>query len=138
MDSERNVQFSVLWSQLKAALIRFFLALVRCAVGLGFLIGILATIYGIVCFKGQARIEERSYLLVRAAYHDEVEVVRALLRMGVDPNQLDDYCNSALDVAVYRHATASANVLRASGAVEGLSCWRWNMRAYLLNEVDRD
>jgi hypothetical protein len=106
------------------------LAVAATIVGIGLLVCILAAIYGYASFKEDIRIGERSYLLVRAAYHDDVDVVQGLLRMGVDPNRMDAYSNTALDVALYRHATASVDVLRASGAVEGLSEWRWLMEAY--------
>ncbi|MBE7489040.1 ankyrin repeat domain-containing protein [bacterium] len=99
-------------------------------VGIGFLACMWAVTYGYESFKDDIRTEERAYLLVRAAYHDDVDVVQGLLRMGVDPNRMDAYSNTALDVALYRHATASVDVLRASGAVEGLSEWRWLMEAY--------
>ncbi len=106
------------------------LAVAATIVGIGLLVCINAAIYGYESFKDDIRTEERAYLLVRAAYHDDVDVVRGLLRMGVDPNRMDAYSNTALDVALYRHATSSVDVLRASGAVEGLSEWRWLMEAY--------
>ena len=95
-----------------------------------FVLVIATSIYGIGCFFRDDRLEERSFLLVQSAYHADEGAVRALLALGVDPNRLDTYGNSALDVALFRGAEGVASLLRQAGAREDLLYWKSRMRNY--------
>lgn len=136
MDSERNAQAPGSQSPIWEMAATFGVVMARLAIGMGFLVCICAAIYGFVCFKTCVRAEERAYLLTRAAYYNDVDLVRGLLRIGVDPNHLDRGGNTPLDMALYRRATASVRILRASGAVEGLSSWRRQLLTYDFEEED--
>ena len=91
---------------------------------------LLLAVNGLFACVEEHRREGRTSLLVRAAYHNNVEHIQSLLDMGVDLNRLDVKGNTALDVALFRGAAEAARLLRNAGAEEGLSRWRYDMRVY--------
>ena len=92
---------------------------------------IVFSIYGIYAFRVNYRLKSHLPFLVQAAYNNNVEDIRALLAIGVDPNLRDLKGNTALDVALFRGSDEAARVLLDAGAEEGLSRWRQDMRWYV-------
>ncbi|MFJ7497319.1 ankyrin repeat domain-containing protein [Streptomyces sp. NPDC097727] len=55
-------------------------------------------------------------LLMLAAYHDHAETVRALIRLGADPDLRNDRDQSPVAGALFKGADAVVTVLREAGA----------------------
>jgi len=55
-------------------------------------------------------------LLTLAAYHDQVDLVRALLSRGADHSRTNDRGQTALGAAVFRRSTAGVRTLLDAGA----------------------
>ena len=97
---------------------------------LGIILVICFALYGYTEFASTRALKDPVSLLVRAAYHNNVEGVQFLLDKGVNPNEHDFKENTALDVALFRGANEATEILRDAGANEGLSSWRKDMLLY--------